>query len=85
MNLKSIITLASALALLASPARAIDETTKAGLAAGVGVAAGATTSAVVGTIGVAVGGTAVAIGMAPVAIVGGVFGLAGYGIYRLFN
>ena len=85
MKIKSIITLLSALALLTSPVCAIDETSKAGIAVGAGAAAGATTSAVVGTIGVAIGGTAVAVRMIPVTIVGGVVGLAGYGIYRIFN
>lgn len=83
MNLKSIITLLSALTLLASPVRAIDEPAIATVAVVAGAGAGATTSAVVGTIGVAIGGTAVAVGMIPVTIAGGVVGLAGYGIYRL--
>lgn len=83
MKLKSIITLISALTLLACPVRAVDEPVIATVAVGAGAAAGLTTSAVVGTIGVAIGGTAVAVGMIPVTIVGGVFGLAGYGIYRL--
>jgi hypothetical protein len=36
-------------------------------------------------MGLAVGGTAVGITMAPVAAVGAVVGLAGYGIFKLFQ
>jgi hypothetical protein len=36
-------------------------------------------------MGLAVGGTAVAVTMAPVAAVGAVIGLAGYGISKLFT
>ena len=47
--------------------------------AGSGAVAGAGVSSVLGGMGLAVGGTAVGIGMAPVAIVGAVVGLAAYG------
>jgi hypothetical protein len=53
-------------------------------AAAVGAGAGAGISALVGGMGLAVGGTAVAVTMAPVAAVGAVLGLAGYGISKLF-
>jgi len=36
-------------------------------------------------MGLAVGGTAVAVTMAPVAAVGAVVGLAGYGIFKFFQ
>jgi len=54
-------------------------------AAAVGAGAGAGVSAVLGGMGLAVGGTAVGITMAPVAAVGAVVGLAGYGIFKLFQ
>ena len=85
MKIKSIIALASVLALQAAPVRAIGEPAKVAIAVGSGVTVGVGASATVGSIGVAVGGTAFAIGMAPVAVVGGIVGLAGYGIYRLFH
>ncbi len=50
-----------------------------------GALAGAGISATVGTMGLAIGGTAVAVGMAPVAVVGAVVGLGGYGLKRLFS
>ncbi len=51
----------------------------------IGAGAGAGISSVVGGMGLAVAGTAVGIGMAPVAAVGAVIGLAGYGIFKLFG
>ena len=50
-----------------------------------GASVGAGVSSVVGGMGLAVAGTAVGIGMAPVAAVGAVVGLAGYGIFKLFG
>ena len=54
-------------------------------AAAIGAGAGAGISALVGGMGLAVGGTAVAVTMAPIAAVGAVIGLAGYGISELFK
>ncbi len=54
-------------------------------AAALGAGAGMGVSAVVGGMGLAVAGTAVGVGMAPVAVVGAVLGLAGYGIFKLFG
>jgi hypothetical protein len=54
-------------------------------AAVIGAGAGAGVSALVGGMGLAVGGTAVAVTMAPVAAVGAVVGLAGYGIFKFFQ
>jgi hypothetical protein len=54
-------------------------------ATAIGAGAGAGISALVGGMGLAVGGTAVAVTMAPVAAVGAVIGLAGYGISKLFT
>jgi hypothetical protein len=88
MKLKKLVTIASALALLASPVRAgdtKDEAIKAGGAAAVGAAAGGATFAITGPVGLAIGGTAVSIGAAPFVAVGAVVGLAGYGIYRIFK
>jgi hypothetical protein len=51
----------------------------------IGAGAGAGVSALVGGMGLAVGGTAVAVTMAPVAAVGAVVGLAGYGIFKFFQ
>jgi hypothetical protein len=88
MKIKSIITVISALALLASPVRANDtksEIIKAGGAAAAGAVAGGAVVATTGSIGVAVAGTAVSVGAAPIVAVGAVIGLAGYGIYRIFK
>jgi hypothetical protein len=52
--------------------------------AGTGAAVGAGISASLGGMGLAVAGTAVGIGMAPVAIVGGIVGLAAYGLKKAF-
>ncbi len=54
-------------------------------AAVVGAGVGAGASAVVGGMGLAFAGTAVGVTMAPVAAVGAVVGLAGYGVYKLFE
>ena len=59
-----------------------NEKKKAAAAAGVGAVGGAIASSTIGGMGLVVGGTAVSIGLAPVAAVGGILGLAGYGIYR---
>ena len=88
MKIKSIITVISAMTLLASPVRANDtktEALKAGGAAVAGAVAGGAVVATTGSIGVAVAGTAVSIGAAPIVAVGAVIGLAGYGIYRIFK
>jgi integral membrane sensor domain MASE1 len=60
-----------------------DATAIGAVVAGAGVGAGA--SAVVGGMGLAVAGTAVGVTMAPVAAVGAVVGLAGYGVSKLFG
>lgn len=66
--------------------KAIDEQDASALgAAAVGAGVGAGASAVVGGMGLAVAGTAVGVTMAPVAVVGAVVGLAGYGIFKLFE
>ena len=49
------------------------------ISVGVGTAIGASASAVVGGMGLAVGGTALGVGMAPVAAAGAVVGTAVYG------
>jgi hypothetical protein len=88
MKIKSIITVISVIALLASPVRANDtktEALKAGGAAAAGAVAGGAVVATTGSIGVAVAGTAVSIGAAPIVAIGAVIGLAGYGIYRIFK
>ncbi len=54
-------------------------------AAVVGAGVGAGVAGVVGGMGLAVAGTAVGITMAPVAAVGAVLGLAGYGISKLIK
>lgn len=54
-------------------------------AAAIGAGAGAGISTLVGGMGLLVGGTGVGITMAPVAAVGAVVGLAGYGISKLFR
>ncbi len=54
-------------------------------AAVVGAGVGAGASAALGGMGLAVAGTAVGVTMAPVAAVGAVVGLAGYGVYKLFG
>jgi hypothetical protein len=50
-----------------------------------GAVAGAGVRVVVGGMGLAVGGGGVPIGMAPVAAAGAIFGLAGYGLSKLFG
>ncbi|MEB3161408.1 MAG: hypothetical protein VKL20_08110, partial [Synechocystis sp.] len=66
--------------------KAIDEQDASALgAAAVGAGVGAGASAIVGGMGLAVAGTAVGVTMAPVAAVGAVVGLAGYGIFKLFE
>jgi hypothetical protein len=50
-----------------------------------GAVAGAGVRAVVGGMGLTLGGGGVSISMAPVAAVGAVFGLAGYGLSKLFG
>lgn len=60
-----------------------DPTAIGAVVAGAGVGAGA--SAIVGGMGLAIGGTAIGVAMAPVAAVGAVVGLAGYGLYKLFG
>lgn len=55
------------------------------IAAGVGAAAGAGTSATIGGMGLSVAGTAIGIGAAPVTAAGTVVGLAGYGLYKAFG
>jgi len=47
-----------------------------------GAVGGASLSAMLGGMGLAVGGTAIGIGMAPVAAAGGIVGLAAYGIKK---
>lgn len=59
-----------------------NEGKKAAAAAGAGAVVGAITPAVIGGMGLTVGGGAIAIGLAPLAIAGGIVGLAGYGLYR---
>lgn len=54
-------------------------------AATLGAGAGASVSALVGGMGLAVGGTAVAVTMTPVAAVGAVVGIAGYGVSKLLR
>ncbi|MEB3249943.1 MAG: hypothetical protein VKK07_11420 [Merismopediaceae bacterium] len=54
-------------------------------AAVVGAGVGGVTSAVVGGMGLAFAGTAFSVTMAPVAAVGAVLGLAGYGIVKMFE
>jgi len=58
---------------------------KAAAATGAGAVAGALTPAVVGGMGPSIGGSAIAIGLVPLAIAGGIVGLAGYGLYRAFK
>tara|TARA_B110001469_G_scaffold110139_1_gene111706 strand:- start:3248 stop:3457 length:210 start_codon:yes stop_codon:yes gene_type:complete len=62
-----------------------NEKKKAAAAAGAGAISGAIASSTIGGMGLAVGGTALSVGLAPVAVVGGIMGLAGYGIYRAFK
>ena len=90
MKQKHVITIISTLALLASPLRAEDidtktEAARATVALGAGAAAGGATFAAVGSGGMVIGGAAISIGAAPIIIVGGIVGLAGYGIWRIFN
>ena len=49
-----------------------------------GAATGAGVAATVGTMGLVFGGTAVAITAAPVVAAGAVFGMAAYGLKKLF-
>ncbi len=56
-----------------------EEVQEAMISVGVGTAIGASASAVVGGMGLAVGGTALGVGMAPVAAAGAVVGTAVYG------
>jgi len=51
----------------------------------IGAGAGAGVSAALGGMGLAVAGTAFGVTMAPVAAVGAVIGLAGYGLSKLFE
>jgi hypothetical protein len=60
-----------------------DATAIGAAVAGAGIGAGA--SFVVGGMGVALAGTAFGVTMAPVAAVGAVLGLAGYGIAKMFE
>ena len=53
-----------------------------GIHAAGGAAAGASVSAMLGGMGLAVGGTAIGIGMLPVAALGSVAGLAVYGVKK---
>jgi hypothetical protein len=88
MKQKSVITIISAIALLASPVRAADTQTEiahATLATAGGAAAGGITFAAVGSGGMVIAGTALSIGAAPIIAAGAIVGLAGYGFYRIFN
>jgi hypothetical protein len=59
-----------------------DKTFDAGIHAAGGAVAGASVSAMVGGMGLAVGGTAIGIGMLPVTAAGCVVGLAIYGVKK---
>ena len=86
--MKNIITLGTALILITAPVSAKEnknEVLKAGGAAAAGALVGGATFATTGSIGIAVAGTAFSIGAAPIVAAGAVFGMAGYGIYRIFK
>jgi hypothetical protein len=62
-----------------------EEVQEAMISVGVGTAIGASASAVVGGMGLAVGGTALGVGMAPVAAAGAVVGTAVYGTKKAIS
>jgi hypothetical protein len=66
-----------------TPKNGIDRT--ALIAAGSGAIAGATTSNLIGGVGIAVGGTAIGVGMLGLATVGTIAGLAAYGIGKAIH
>ena len=67
------------------PTRRHSEVIKAGAAIGTGAAIGGVASAWLGTGGLVIAGTGLAIGTAPFVAAGAVVGLAGYGVYRIFE
>ena len=90
--MKTLLTIITAVAMFAQPVMADqkpDRTNTKALQAGgatvAGAAAGAVTWAAVGSGGLVIGGGAVAVGAAPIIAVGAVVGLAGYGVYSVFN
>jgi hypothetical protein len=61
------------------------ELLKAGAAVTAGAGAGAITAGSIGGIGMVVGGVGLSVGAMPIIVAGGIVGLAGYGLYRLFS
>lgn len=89
MKFKYLLAVALLGSLQLSPLQAETDTRKevaiAGAATAAGAAAGGTAFACLGSGGLVIAGGAVTIGAAPFIAAGAVIGLAGYGVYRVFQ